>query len=434
MDQTYLCKPYEFVKASRGTFWCHIAKPFYWSFLRRAYGVDRVEVRGMEHFHASLQRGAGIVLAPNHCRYADPAVMGAVAKLSGTLVYFCASWHLFEQSRLQRFLITRLGGMSIYREGTDRDFIREITRILEAAERPIVLFPEGTFFRTNDRLGPLQDGVSFMARRAAKKGVRPVVIHPVAIKFWFTEDPRAAIERRLCAFEQKCHMHPKRGKDFVERLKWVGAALLTVKEMEILGSPQSGSLDERRLKLADHLCRQFEQKYIRRPKGGTLMDRIRLLRSIIVRQFAQDQPESSDWYEHLYEIEDLAFAQQLVSHAWDYLEEWPCLERIGETLQRFEEDLYDKEDPLAKMGAIIEISEAIDVADFPDGRESTENGTNSALDPITQELSLRIQGMLDRLVAAGPPATWNSPTGPGPSPAPREFVPPAPAIQHSTAS
>lgn len=387
--------------------------------------MDRVEVRGLEHFQASLKRGAGIVLAPNHSRYADPAVMGAVAKLSGSLVYFCASWHLFEQSRLQRFLITRYGGMSIYREGTDRDFIREVTRILETAERPLVLFPEGTFFRTNDQLGPLQDGISFMARRAAKKGTRPVVIHPVAIKFWFTEDPTASIERRLCKFEQQCHMHPKRGKDFVDRLKKVGAALLTVKEIEILGSPQSGHLDERKRHLADHLCRDFEQKYIRRPKGGTLMDRIRILRSVIVRQFAEAERESHDWYERLYEIEDLAFAQQLVSHDWEYLEEWPSLERIGETLQRFEEDLYDKENPLGQMGAIIQISEGLDVADYPDVKEPSENGSAIALDPITRELSRRIQEMLDGIVAAGPPKGWNSPTGPGPIPVPQQIAPAA---------
>jgi hypothetical protein len=396
-----------------------------------------VEIRCLDQFRALVADGCGLILAPNHCRYSDPPVLGAISKETGVYVYFCASWHLFTQSRVKNWIMTRLGGMSIYREGADRECIRECARILERNERPIVLFPEGTFYRTNDRLGPMQDGVSFIARRAQKKGTRPIAILPIGVKYWFTQDPTEEIERRLCAFEQKCHLHPKRGQDFVERLKWVGTALLTVKEIEILGAPQTGGLDGRQQRLADHLLRRYEGKYIRRPKGGAIMDRIRVLRSLMVKRFVESEPRGTEWYELLYEIEDLAFAQQLVSHSWEYLEAWPCLERIGETLQRFEEDLYDQEVPFTTTGAVIQIGEPLAVADFDGAKaqdaEGGEAPKTADADPLTSELARRIQGILDQLVQEGPPAAWNAPTGPGPPPAPREVVPSA-ALSRGAAS
>jgi hypothetical protein len=296
-----------------------------------------------------------------------------------------------------------MGAMSIYREGADRDCIRECQSILERAERPLVLFPEGTFYRQNDRLGPLQDGVSFIARLAQKKDARDIVVHPFALKYWFLEDPNPAIERRLCQLEQRCHCHPKRGQNFVDRLRWIANALLTVKEMELIGAPQEGDLETRQASLAERVCSDFETRYFKRPRSGETMERIRLIRNHIVKQFVELPSESPEWYEHLYQIEDLAFAQQLVSHSWRYLEEWPSAERISETLMRLEEDLYDQETPMAAMGVVIEIGDAISVREYAE-RKGKENG--SAGDPLTRTIGSRIQGMLDGMARSGPPSHW----------------------------
>ena len=66
-----------------------------------------------------------------------------------------------------------------------------------------MVFPEGVISRTNDRLNNLMDGVAFMARSAAKE--RPVVIHPIALRYFFRGEFAAAkwnrcwrpLERRL---------------------------------------------------------------------------------------------------------------------------------------------------------------------------------------------------------------------------------------------
>ena len=117
----------------------------------------------------SLDRGDGILLAPNHCRYADPLVLGWPARELRTHVYAMASWHLFNKGRFDAFAIRKMGGFSIHREGTDRQSLETAIDILATAERPLILFPEGTTNRTNDVLKPLLDGVSFIARSAARR-------------------------------------------------------------------------------------------------------------------------------------------------------------------------------------------------------------------------------------------------------------------------
>ena len=74
-----------------------------------------------------------------------------------------ASWHIFKQSRLESFVVRRLGGFSIYREGLDRQSLDTAVQIVSNAERPLVIFPEGVVSRSNDRLNSLMDGVSFIA-------------------------------------------------------------------------------------------------------------------------------------------------------------------------------------------------------------------------------------------------------------------------------
>ncbi len=63
-----------------------------------------------------------------------------------------------------------MGAFSIYREGVDRQSIDLAVEILATGERPLVIFPEGAVFRTNDRLQPLLDGVAFLARTLPRSG------------------------------------------------------------------------------------------------------------------------------------------------------------------------------------------------------------------------------------------------------------------------
>ncbi len=89
------------------------------------------------------------------------------AREAKTHVHAIASWHLFAKSWFDAFAIQKMGGFSLFREGTDRQSLETAIGVLAEATRPLILFPEGATNRTNDVLQPLLDGVAFIARTAA---------------------------------------------------------------------------------------------------------------------------------------------------------------------------------------------------------------------------------------------------------------------------
>ena len=156
MQDIIIEKPYQFVPPHRGNFLPKaILKlglvPWY---LKKYEGVVSHQLHGVDHLRESMRMGHGVLLAPNHCRYADPLVMAFLAHEAQVPMFAMASWHLFEQSRLQRWALSTMGAFSVYREGLDRQSLDTAIDILTDPKRPLVVFPEGTVFRTNDRLQP----------------------------------------------------------------------------------------------------------------------------------------------------------------------------------------------------------------------------------------------------------------------------------------
>src|SRR5262249_61254916 len=133
-------------------------------------------------------------------------------------------------------------GSSLWREGTPRQAIRPRVQILADAERPLVLFPEGTWLRQNDRVLELQEGVSLILRQAIKQGERPLMVHPVGIKYWMLEDPTRAAGRRLSSLERHVGWPPQSHLPPIERIEQLGLALVSLRETELLGSTQAGTL------------------------------------------------------------------------------------------------------------------------------------------------------------------------------------------------
>ena len=124
-------KPYDFVPPYRGTFWPAFFRGIriHDHYLRKSEGVVAHEVRHVERLRASIAAGHAVLVTPNHPRTADPLAMGWLAVETPCHFHFMASWHLFMQNRMQRFILRRAGAFSIYREGMDKS-------ALSAAIRP----------------------------------------------------------------------------------------------------------------------------------------------------------------------------------------------------------------------------------------------------------------------------------------------------------
>lgn len=395
--QRYFVEPYHFIPPYRSTLWCRVARHIVPRHLRRKELVQRYQFQGLELFQQSLAQKAGILLGCNHCRWADPMVVGILGLATQQFFYYVVSYHLFKISRLSGWWIRRMGGYSILREGADREAIRTTGALLAEGIRPIVLFPEGTWFRQNDRLGPLQEGVTLMIRQAVKQTDRPILVHPVAVKYWALQDPRPILRQRLDRLEARLGWQPQRHLDFLPRLEKLGNALAAVKEIELFGQPSSGPLDERIRKLAEGVVAGVEQTSGGRPGEGQLLERIRRARTRLVKQLAEAGNDRERLSQTHAVLDRLLLAENLNAHSLEYLTARFSLERLIETVQRIEETVYDTaEVAVVPTGAVVTIGPALDVRALP-------------ADSLLPSLAAGIQGLLEQMLAQGPPPEWSCP-------------------------
>jgi hypothetical protein len=396
MQDIIIEKPYQFIPPVRNTLVPNVILklgivPWY---LRKYEGVVSHQVHGVDHLRESMRQGHGVLLTPNHCRYADPFVMGFVAQEAKVPLYSMASWHLFQQTWLQRCAIQMMGGFSVYREGLDRQSLDAAIDMLANPKRPLVVFPEGTVFRTNDQLQPLLDGVAFMARTAAKRrakdgGTGKVVIHPVAIKYVFHGDLDQAVGSTLDALEKRLTWSRIKDTGTLPRIHRITLAMLSLKEIEHLGEAQTGTIEERQLRLVNHLLQPLEMEWLGKTVVDNLVPRIKALRMKIVPELTTGELENAERERRWDQLSKIYLSQQIASYPPTYLVSPTTDTRILETIERLEEDLTDRAGIHGPLEVIIQVDEAIEVP--------TDRTPRGEEDPIMKRLRERLQGMLDQL-------------------------------------
>lgn len=391
MRNVVITKPYRFVPPQRTKVWWHFFRPILPAYLRRTAAIEHVECHGIDRLRASLAAGHGIMLAPNHCRPCDPMVLGALSYNVGRPFYIIASWHVFMQNRLQRHLLPRLGVFSIYREGADREALKMAMQVTAEAERPLVIFPEGVITRHNDKLNHLMEGTALMARGAAKQRAAAtppgqVVVHPVAIRYWFDGDIEDSAPTVLREIEHRLTWRPQDHLPLQERIAKIGGALLALKEVEYLGAPQSGSISERLERLIDGLLVPLEIEWVRGRREREIVGRVKLLRTAIVPEMITGELDEHEMQRRWRHLADMYLAQQLSCYPPDYLAADPTPERVLETVERFEEDLTDEARPHAPMRATVDVGEAIVV--------SPERARHPEGDPLMIEIREQLESML----------------------------------------
>jgi 1-acyl-sn-glycerol-3-phosphate acyltransferase len=391
VQNVVITKPYRFVPPKRGRFWWHFFRPILPAYLRRTAAMEHVECRGVDRLKASIAAGHGIMLAPNHCRPCDPMVLGPLSYEVGRPFYIVASWHVFMQNRLQSYLLPRLGVFSIYREGTDREALKTAMQVTAQAKRPLVIFPEGVISRHNDKLNHLMEGTALMARGAAKQraAANPpgkVVVHPVAIRYFFDGDIAATAPAVLRDIEHRLTWHPQDHLPLKERMAKIGGALLALKEVEYLGVPQSGSIPERVQGLIDRLLVPLESEWVKGRREREIVGRVKLLRTAIVPDMVSGTLGEAEMQRRWRHLADMYLAQQLSCYPPDYLAADPTPERYLETVERFEEDITDKARLHSPMRALVEVGEAIEV--------SPERARGSEGDPLMSSIREQLESML----------------------------------------
>jgi len=401
MQNIIVEKPYRFVPPIRSRFMPAIFQlfrfPHWW--LRFQEGVVEEEIRGLERLKVSLAAGHSILLTPNHPRTADPVAMGFLSNQANCAVYAMASWHLFQQGWLHRYVMRAIGGFSVNREGVDRQAINVAIDLLAEGKRPLIIFPEGATSRTADYLHALLDGVAFIARAAAKKRSKAnppgkVVVHPIGVKYLFRGDLRRAADDVLTSIETRLSWQPQRQLDLLSRVAKVAQGLLSLKEIEYFGETQAGTLNERVQKLIDRLLRPVEERWLGEPQEGLTVPRVRLLRTKILPDMVAGKVDAAERQRRWRDLADIYLAQQLSSYPPEYLTSRPSVDRVLETIEKFEEDLTDKARLHGNLKVILQVGEAIEV--------SPERDRKAAVDPLMVQVQQSLQGMLEKLSLESP--------------------------------
>lgn len=401
MQKIFVEKPYRFIppiRSARLQAWARDLGIFLW-WLKRTEGVVSCEVRHGARLVESVRAGHGVLVTPNHPRTADPLTLGYLARETKLAFYAMASWHLFQTNWIERSAIRLMGGFSVYREGMDRQAIDTAVDTLTTGERPLVIFPEGTATRVNDRLLEMLDGISFIARTAAKRrakqGGGSVVIHPVAIKYLLRSDLKQLVEPMVSEIERRLTFRPPRGGILRERIARIGAALLALKEVEYFGEPRSGPLSQRQRDLVERLMQPLELEWLGKVQTAGIVARVKNVRMKVFPEIARGEvtPQERDRrYRHL---ADTYLAQQIALYPEGYLDGAPSAERLFETLERFDEDLNDEVPLRARWHAIVEVLPAIEV----DG--ARDRGAET--DPMVASIRESLQQKLDELASEATP-------------------------------
>ena len=394
MQNLLIEKPYQFIQPIQAS-WpqtLYVKSGLFRPSLKRLQGVVDHECRNLDRLRASIDAGHGVMMAPNHPRLADPMVFCFVARETPCNFYAMASWHLFNQGWFTKFMIRMMGAFSVNREGLDRQAIDFAIKILQNAERPLLIFAEGATSRTNDRLMALMEGPAFIARTAAKRRAKEgkkVVIHPIGIKYVYQGDIEKACDGVLSRIEKSMSWNPLTGMPLIERLIKVGNALLTLKELQYDMPRIEGTLRERQTALRDHLLSPLEREWLGGEKNDGVQVRVKNLRMKIFPEMTRQELSAEERQRRWEQLARTYLAQQVDCYPGLYLYDLPSIDRILETTEKFEEDLTGKCTVHGNLKVIIDVDEAIEVP--------TERVRGVDEDPIMTQVRERLEALVGKL-------------------------------------
>ncbi|HEY8666041.1 MAG TPA: lysophospholipid acyltransferase family protein [Tepidisphaeraceae bacterium] len=403
-------------------FWRVALSPLRRYYLRRFYGILDITIHGGEHLR-NIPAGDGVLIAPNHSHDSDPHVMIEVGRRMGRQFYFMAAWQIFKMHwGIDGFVMQRMGAFSVDREGCDRRAVRQAVELL-ATGRPLVVFPEGEVYRLNGRLTPLLEGVAFMALTAQREigkregqevqrksyqspvaslqqmpletGDRRLVtprrvwVLPTAIKYQYADDVLPALEAAMGKLEAHLLLKQQTDAPLPQRIMRLGDVLLTIKEKEKLGHSREGELQPRIHDLIEHLLSKQETAHLKKcPSAETVPLRVKAVRRRMLEIYTDEKAPAEARKEAQDALDDVQLALQLYCYPGDYVLEQPSIERMAETIEKFEEDVEGfTPTPKGKRRAQVTFGEPIDLQRFATSR-------HGAAEQVTEELEKRIEQLM----------------------------------------
>jgi hypothetical protein len=320
--------------------WVNFWRPVREREQRRKHRLLKVEVRGAEHVRDLLDGGFGVLVTPNHCSHADCFALYAAADRVGRPCYAMMAWQVFARGNwLRRQLLRWHGAFSVDREGTDLAALRQAREILQSGPYPLAIFPEGEVYHLNERLTPFREGPAAIALMAIKKSTRPIACVPCAIRYSYVRDPTPELLELMGRLESSLHWRPRPDLSLPQRIYHLAEGVLALKEVEILGASGSGPIPERIGRLIEFLLGRIECRHQLAATSLTVPERVKAARQHVISKLEAAPPDAAERPALIEDLDDLFLAVQAFSYPGDYVAERPSIERIAETLDKFEEDL-----------------------------------------------------------------------------------------------
>jgi 1-acyl-sn-glycerol-3-phosphate acyltransferase len=359
---------------------------------RRREKVLAVDVRGLDHLRGALAAGQGVMIAAKHSGHADAFVFLAAGDRVGCPFYYMVGWQVFQLlGPLARWVLCRHGSFSVDRESYDVRAFRQAVDIVQHSRHPLVVFAEGEVYHNGERVAPLRPGAAAVALTAAKRGDRPVVAIPAAIRYQFIADPMPYLTALTTRLERHLLATPRPGLPLAQRLYHVAEAVLALRELHHLGAVQTGPYDERTASLADAILRRLEEAYGVPAREADVPGRATQLRHVLIQETERLPPGDARRQALQEAFADIEAAIQLYSYTDDYAYEEQSVERLAEIVDKYEEDVLGKPMALAHTPrrAVIQFGAPVEVPPRSGGKEAARL--------LTETLQQRLQGLVDEL-------------------------------------
>lgn len=375
--------------------WVRLFRPIRMFAQRWVERIHRVEFRGLEQLKSVIDTGAGVLITPNHCTYSDPYLLYDAVDRLGTAAYFMTAWQVFGRgTRFKQYLLQKHGAFTIDRDGADRQAFRTAIEILQTRREPLVVFPEGEMYHLGDQVTPFQEGAAAIACAAVRKSDRPVVCLPCALKYYPLVDPRPHCAKLLDKLESTLLWKPRPDLSLVQRIYRLAEGVLSLKEIERVGTTSAGPLPERLAALSEHVLDGLESRH-KLSSEGRIPQRVKRVRGHLVHRLSESSIKA-EAEQLAIDLDEVFFVIQLFSYPGDYVSRRPTWSRICETLEKLEEDILQV--PLARsrvpLGAIVAFGEPIPVNAAEDKRDHSAQ--------LTMQLEQSVQSLLDSIHVSEP--------------------------------
>lgn len=372
--------------------WVEATRTFRWRELQEDQRIEAIDATGLEIVREAVDSGAGVMIAPNHSAHYDSSALYCALDRIDLPTFFLVAWQVFATCRpFDVWALQHHGCFSIDRESADRQALKQAIRILQSEPYPLVVFPEGDIYHVSDQVTPFREGAAAMALTAANRADRPIRIVPCGIKFAYVEDPLPKLLETMARLEERLFIRTGRSDDLVVRVHALGEALLALKELEHLGATGSGRLRDRVPLLMEELLRRLEDRYPQTARGDRIPERVKSLRREIIQHQREHRRDPAALRRTREELDDLFLVMQLYSYPMGYVAPGARIERLAETIDKFEEDVLEVSEPSVKGRRRIRIhfGPPIEVVAGQRGRE--------AVAELTRTMEREVQSLLDAI-------------------------------------